>query len=120
MENIKSYRDLVVWKRAVDLAEQIYRETKGFPKEETFGMTSQMRRAGVSVAANIAEGAGRNTAGEYKQFLGIAKGSLAELETLIILAGKLGLMASERSTLVLLNCEEISKMLSGLIKSLAK
>ncbi len=120
MRNSKGYRDLLVWQRAVDLAEQIYRETNGFPKSEVYGLTSQIRRSAVSVAANIAEGAGRNTTGEFNQFLGIAKGSLAELETLIILAGKLELMPAEKSTEILQNCEEVSKMLSGLKKSIRK
>jgi four helix bundle protein len=118
MDNIKSYRDLNVWRRAVELAELVYRETKGFPREETYGMTSQIRRASVSVAANIAEGHGRNTKGEYVQFLGIAKGSLSELETLIILSGKMNLLASNTSDLMLKICEEVSKMLIGLIKAL--
>jgi four helix bundle protein len=120
MENTKSYRDLLVWSRAVELAERLYRETKGFPKEETFGLTSQIRRSGVSIAANIAEGASRNSNGEFIQFIGIAKGSLAELETLIILAGKLEFFAEEKTDAILKVCEEVSKMLSGLKKSLAR
>lgn len=78
---IQSYRDLKVWQEAVNLAEICYRFTKTFPKEELYGMTSQIRRASVSIAANIAEGYGRKTRGEYIQFLYIAQGSLKELET---------------------------------------
>lgn len=76
---IQSYRDLRVWQEAVNLAESCYRLTKTFPKEELYGMTTQIRRASVSIAANIAEGYGRKTRGEYIQFLYIAQGSLKEL-----------------------------------------
>ncbi|MDB9506783.1 four helix bundle protein [Microcystis aeruginosa CS-338/01] len=78
---IQSYRDLRVWQESVNLAESCYRLTKTFPKEELYGMTTQIRRASVSIAANIAEGYGRKTRGEYIQFLYIAQGSLKELET---------------------------------------
>jgi four helix bundle protein len=119
MEQIKKYRDLVVWQRAVELAEWIYRETRHFPKEEIYGLTSQMRRAAVSIASNIAEGHGRNSKGEYKQFLGIALGSLAELETQIILAARFGYIEVHTSELILFKCEEVSKMLNGLKKALS-
>ena len=81
MERSRSYRDLIVWKRSIDLIGRIYSSTRSFPKEETYGITSQIRRAGISIAANIAEGQARNSKGEFRQFLGIAQGSLAELET---------------------------------------
>ena len=76
-----SFRDLLVWQRAIQMSLAIYRLTLGFPKEELFGLTGQIRRAGVSVASNIAEGYGRNSTGEYKQFLGMARGSNSEVET---------------------------------------
>jgi four helix bundle protein len=120
MKTSRGYRDLVVWKRSLDLAELLYKQTATFPKEETYGMTSQIRRAAVSVSANIAEGAERNTPGEFKQFLGIAKGSLAELETLIMLAARLGLTTTESAESSLQVCEEVGKMLNGLQKSIIK
>jgi len=72
---VQSFRDLQVWQRSIQLSVSIYRMTKGFPREEIFGMTSQMRRSAVSVASNIAEGNGRLSTGEYRQFLGVARGS---------------------------------------------
>ena len=87
---IQSYRDLKVWQQAMDLAEKCYRLTRQFPKDELYGMTSQVRRSAASVAANIAEGHGRNSRGEYIQFLRVAQGSLKELETHLILAVRVG------------------------------
>jgi four helix bundle protein len=87
---VESYRDLKVWQRAVEMALAIYRLTTGFPKEELFGLTSQIRRAGVSVASNIAEGYGRGSKGEYRQFLAMARGSNLELQTQLYLATELG------------------------------
>ncbi|MCK9425424.1 MAG: four helix bundle protein [Ignavibacteriaceae bacterium] len=97
----------------------IYTSTQHFPKEEIYGLISQIRRAAVSIPANIAEGQARNTTGEFIQFLGIAKGSLAELETLIILSENLNYMQKEVSENLLKDCEEISRLLSGLKKSLS-
>ncbi len=84
-----NYKQLTVWQNAVELSVLIYKTTKDFPAEEKFGLVSQIRRAAVSIASNIAEGAGRNSDGEFVQFLGIAKGSLNELETQIIIANEL-------------------------------
>jgi four helix bundle protein len=89
----RSHRDLLVWQQAMTLVETIYRVTSSFPSDERFGLTSQMRRSAVSVAANIAEGAGRNGRKEYAQFVGIALGSAVELETLVELAARLNLIA---------------------------
>ena len=85
-----SYRDLIAWQKAFSLVAEVYRQTETFPKSETYGLTSQIRRAAVSVVSNIAEGQGHNSSGEFQQFLGHAKGSLAELETQILLADELG------------------------------
>jgi len=85
MAGSRSYRDLVVWKKSMDLAENIYSCTRTFPREDMYGMISQMRRAGASVPSNIAEGQARNNSGEFRQFPGIAGGSVAELETWIML-----------------------------------
>ncbi|MDZ7743460.1 MAG: four helix bundle protein [Bacteroidota bacterium] len=98
----------------------IYENTSTFPREEMFGLTSQMRRASVSISANIAEGQARNSTREFIQFLGIAKGSLAELETLIILCRNLDLMNKENETSLLSSTAKINKMLNGLQKSLRK
>lgn len=90
-----SYRELQVWKLAMDLAEQCYRITVRFPKEELFGMTSQVRRAASSIPAKIAEGNGRRQPGEYLRFLGIARGSLLELEAHLMLSQRVGLLNEE-------------------------
>jgi four helix bundle protein len=117
---LRSYRDLRVWQEAMSIAERAYRVTRSFPKEEMFGLTSQMRRAASSVAANIAEGYGRENTGSYIQFLKIAQGSLKELETHIILAGRVELLGAESLTEILAATESCGKMLRSLIRSLEK
>jgi four helix bundle protein len=87
---VKSFRDLLVWQRSIQLATAIYRLTREFPREELYGITSQMRRSAVSVSSNIAEGHGRLSLGEYRQFLGISRGSNFELQTQIEIARALG------------------------------
>jgi four helix bundle protein len=118
MAALRSYRDLRVWQRSLDWAEAIYRASKSWPADEKFGLTSQTRRAAVSVAANIAEGAARRTTGEFLQFLGVAKGSLAEAETLLMLSMRLGYTAEGVATSLLEEAGEIGRMLSGLAQSL--
>jgi four helix bundle protein len=86
---VQSYRDLVAWNKAMELVTEIYRVTRNFPKEELFGLMSQLRRAAVSIPSNIAEGKGRLSKGEFRQFLGNARGSLAEVETQILIAQNL-------------------------------
>ena len=117
---IRSYRDLQVWPEAMDLAEACYRTTRGFPKEELYGMTSQMRRAAVSVAANIAEGHGRDGRGEFVQFLRVAQGSLKELETRLLLSQRVEMASAKTVGPVLGRCEATGKMLRALIRSLQK
>lgn len=118
--SFQSYRDLRVWQEAMKLAELCYVQTKGLPREEQFGLTAQMRRAAVSIPANIAEGWGRDNSGSYIQFLRIAQGSLKELETHVLLAERV-LPGSLPDTGVLLNqLEAVGKMLRGLIRSLQK
>jgi four helix bundle protein len=90
-----THRDLVAWQEAMALVESVYRDTASFPREEIYGLTSQIRRCAVSVPSNIAEGAARNSSREWVQFLGIACGSLAELETQLELAIRLGLMKAD-------------------------
>jgi four helix bundle protein len=85
-----SYRDLKVWQRAIELSVALYRLTVGFPREETYGLSAQLRRAGVSIASNIAEGWGRASSGEYKHFLGMARGSNFEVQTQLVIARSLG------------------------------
>jgi len=111
------YQELEVWKKSIDLSERIYELTKSFPKEEKYGLKSQMRRSSVSVPSNIAEGAGRNTKGEFRQFLGIAVGSLFELETQLLLAERFKYIREINQELE--NIESLKKMLSGLQRSLS-
>jgi len=117
---IKDYRDLEVWQEAMRLAEAVYMCTKTLPREETYGLVAQLRSAAVSVAANIAEGQARNTQGEFRQFLGIACGSLAELETEVMLAARVGLIASPKSSELLKVCQTTGKMLNGLLRALRR
>jgi four helix bundle protein len=118
-KKITGFRDLIVWQRAYELTLNLYRATKEFPKEETFGLTSQIRRAATSVPANIAEGYERNHRKEYLQFLFIAKGSLGELDTYLLLARDIGYMKSEDFDHMNTMRHETIKMLQGLIKSLS-
>lgn len=115
----RGYQDLIVWQRAVDFVEVVYRETVGFPSDERFGITSQMRRAAVSIPSNIAEGQARRTSADFGRFLDIALGSLAELETQIIVAARLAYLASANSERLLESAAEIGRLLRGLIRSLA-
>lgn len=115
---LKSYRDLEVWQVAMDVAEQCYNLTATFPKEELFGLTMQIRRAAASVAANIAEGYGRESRREYLQFLRIAQGSLKELETYLLLSLRVGITMEDNLSPILAGCERVSKMLHRLIRSL--
>jgi four helix bundle protein len=86
MPRVQSYRDLIVWQKSVELVLEIYRATQDFPRAETYGLVSQLRRAAVSVPSNVAEGHARLSTGEYKQFLGHARGSLMEIETQILIS----------------------------------
>jgi len=115
---IKSYQDLIVWQKAMDLVVICYRITSAFPKDELFGLTSQLKRAAVSVPANIAEGHGRATRGEYIHFLGIAQGSLRETETHLLIAERLKFTDPEQLQIARLQIEQVSKMLSSLISKL--
>ena len=100
MTEDRTHRGLIAWQEAMNLAEVIYQQTEDFPKREIYGLASQIRRAAVSVPSNIAEGAGRNSSREFFQYLGIATGSLAELETQVELAMRLGYVPSGSSTLI--------------------
>jgi four helix bundle protein len=115
---LKSYRDLDVWQKAMNWVELVYRLSASFPKSEQFGLTSQLRRACISVPSNVSEGAERRGTKEYIQFLGIAQGSLAEAETLIELAARLNYLSNEARVDLLDRTAEIGRMLHGLIRSL--
>ena len=93
-----NYRDLIVWQKAMDLVQAVYKITAGFPKEELYGLTSQLRRAAVSIPSNIAEGQGRRTTGDFQRFLAIANGSLREVETQILIAKRLNYLHNERTS----------------------
>jgi four helix bundle protein len=115
---IKSYRDLRVWQDGMTLVEGCYRISKMFPEEELFGLTSQLRRAAVSVPANIAEGYGRDSRGSYVSFLRDAQGSLKEVETHLILAQRLSFGSFELAERLLSECESLGRMLRTLIRRL--
>ncbi len=115
---VESYRDLKVWQRAIQMTLAIYRLTTGFPKEEVFGLTSQIRRAGVSVASNIAEGYGRGSKGEYRQFLAMARGSNLEVQTQLYLATELGFGNPAQLKTADDLSNEVSKMLNSLLAKL--
>ncbi len=117
---IRSYKDLEVWQLAVELAELCYRSTARFPREEAFGMTSQIRRASVSIAANIAEGYGRELTGSFIQFLRVAQGSVKELETHWVIAERVELATSDETAGLLQMCARLSKMLRNLIRALER
>lgn len=116
---IRSFRDLLVWQLSVELAVEVYALTKTFPKEEQFGLTSQLRRAAVSIAANIAEGHGRLHRGDFLHHLSFARGSLAEAETHLIIANRIALIDDEMLSVLEGRCGEIGRVLNGLIRSLA-
>ena len=117
---ITSYRDLHVWQDGMALAEECYRLTRKFPKEEMFTLTSQIRRSANSVPANIAEGHGRENTRSFIQYLRIAQGSLKERETHLLLAARVGVTSQMEIEVPLARCEAIGKMLRSLIRSLQK
>jgi len=114
---IRTYRDLVAWQRAMELAEEVYRATAAFPGDEKFGLVSQMRRAAVSIPSNIAEGFGRKRRAEFKRFLEIARGSLFELQTQAELARRLGRLKGEGLKAVRDLTHELDAVLAGLVRS---
>jgi len=111
---IKSYKDLHVWQKGLTLVKMIYQATKTFPGDERFGLVSQMRRAAVSVPSNIAEGQTRRTTGEFVQFISHAEGSLAELETQLLISLDLGFVNPKDADPMLASIEELQKMLNSL------
>ena len=115
---VQSFRDLQVWQRAMQLSVAIYRLTQGFPREEIYGMSSQMRRSAVSVPSNIAEGYGRNGAGEYRHFLGIARGSNFELQTQLEIVRALGFGDANLLNVTEGYSHEVGKMIYAMLEGL--
>ena len=117
-DKIRTHKDLKIWSRSVDLVTRIYKVTEGFPKSELFGLTSQIRRAAVSVPSNIAEGSGRRTTKELIYFLHIAIGSMAELETQFIISQNLGYLKAEDFTKIDKELHELLRMTTALANNL--
>jgi four helix bundle protein len=115
---VQSCEDLIVWQKAIVLVTNVYRCTKAFPKDELYCLTSQLRRAAVSVPCNIAEGQGRLSTGEIKRFLGHARGSLHEMQTQLVIAENLGYLGKTEKDGLLEDSTEVDRMLNGLISSL--
>jgi four helix bundle protein len=115
---LESYRDLEVWQKAIQLIVESYRRTDSFPKDERFGLTAQIRRAAIAVAANIAEGHERRHLGDYLRHVSHSRGSIAELETELIVAERLSFARRRDLASLYLLCDDISRMLTGLRRSL--
>ena len=116
----RSYKDLVVWQKAMELVTAVYRATTSFPKDELFGSTSQLRRAAVSIPSNIAEGQGRLSEKEFRFFLGQARGSLMEVETQLQIAENLGYLEKQVTETLFRMCAEVGRILNGLLASVSK
>jgi len=116
---INSYKDMDAWKLGYQLGLEIYKATKGFPDDERFGLVSQLRRGGISIPSNIAEGFGRGSKQDYVRFLRVARGSLNEVETQLMFAGDLGYLAREEQETLMERCQRVARVLGGLIRSLA-
>ncbi len=116
----KNYRDLLVWQKAMDLVEDVYRVTKPFPREEIYGLTAQLRRAAVSIPSNIAEGQGRRSDREFLNFLSIAHASLREVETQILIAQRLKYVNEDKKSELFEQTSEVGRLLNGLMRSLER
>jgi four helix bundle protein len=112
------YQRLIVWQRAMDLVENVYVTTREWPREEQYGLTSQVRRAAISVPSNIAEGHGRSGAKEFAHHVSVAYGSLSELETQILIAQRLGYQADAETRILMLRITEVRRLLRGLLQKL--
>jgi four helix bundle protein len=117
---MSSFRDLKVWQFGIEISLEVYRVTSEFPQHELYGLTNQLRRAAVSVPSNIAEGQARKSNKELARYVNIAKGSLAEIETQLIIADKLGYLENGQADALLTMTDEESRMLSGLLSSLQR
>ncbi len=116
----QGYKDLLVWQKGMTLAKDVYNVTRGFPRDEKFGLVSQMRRAAVSIPSNIAEGQARKTTNEFVQFISHSEGSVAELETQLLLSAELGFCNQSKATEILALLAELRKMLNALRRTLQK
>ena len=117
---MQTYRDLIVWQKAISIVLKLYTETRSWPKDEVYGLTSQIRRSAVSIPSNIAEGYGRNSTGDYIRFLQIASGSLYEFQTQLEISFQLGYLNEEKYVEINSLSIEIEKMLSSLISKIKK
>jgi len=117
---IKSYRDLVAWQKAIALCKHVYAISATFPRAERFGLISQIRRAAVSVPSNIAEGYGRRSTGDYVRFLNIARGSVAEMVTQLVIADELGFAAKDEVHSCIASAEEVDRIIFGLIRAVER
>lgn len=115
---VRDYRELIVWQKAMDLVELVYRTTDGFPQREIYGLTAQVRRAAISIPSNIAEGQGRYSTRDFLHFLSIARGSLKEVETQVLIAERLGYVDQRMRSNLLELTTEVSRLISGLASSL--
>ena len=115
---VRNYRELIVWQKAMDLVVLVYRISAGFPAEEVYGLRNQVRRAAVSIPSNIAEGQGRQTTRDFLKFLSIANGSLREVETQTMIAGRLGYISEQESSELLKLAAEVGRLRYGLVNSL--
>jgi len=115
---VASYRELIAWQKGIVLVTDCYRLTQAFPRQEMYGLSSQIRRAAVSIPANIAEGQGRLTTGEFKQFLGHARGSMFELESHALIACNLGYLSDQDTQKIAGQIHELGKLVNGLLKAL--
>jgi four helix bundle protein len=118
--SFRSYRDLEVWKKAMEVAREVYKATAKFPTEERFGLANQIRRAAVSVPSNLAEGHARASAADFSRFISISMGSIAELETQLLLSTDLGYLANDDCDRLLGNLDLTGKMLRGLSKAIMR
>lgn len=114
----RNYRDLIAWQKAMDLVEHVYRTSRQFPREELYALSSQIRRAAISVPSNIAEGEGRGGRKEFAQFLRVAHGSLRELETQVLIAQRLSYVDSREAASLLDVAAEVGRLITGLVRSL--
>jgi four helix bundle protein len=115
----RDYTDLLAWQKAMDLLEPVYKLAKQFPKEEVSGLTSQLRRAAISIPSNIAEGQGRNSCGDFRRSLSIAHGSLREVETHTHIGARLRYIDDNQNREILAQCAEVGRLITGLSNSLA-
>ena len=118
--DIKSFRDLIIWQKGITLVKDVYKETQDFPKEELYGLTNQIRRSAISIPSNISEGHIRQHRAEFRQFLSISLGSLAELETQILISRELNYISNETTEKLIDQMHSLGRMIRALMKKLTK